>query len=483
MLAGGAGTLPVEPRQYSPLRLTAPSNPSSANAHQALPLGRAAALAAALSAARSPVLALAAALPIVFLHIDYQPAFVVDVGPSVTVTLADLAILAVATVAAVVAVRTRLRPLRAGLPIWVAAAAFLLFGVVRSSTGTHLVSSLKFSEYAVLALAVPLLVRGRAELRLLLWVMTGWAAIASTVGLAQFFGAGMAGGWGAGTRQPSFLGQLDFAALSGLAISIGLAGLALGTAAVGGRRLVALATTAGVLGLVLSASVAGLAGFAAATAAIAVVALTHRRLLARPRAVALGAVAVALVVAGTLALRGGDLVQFTRFLGLSEPTASTSKDVQTYGQRTVLVWIGWQLFLDHKAVGAGWNASGDPASFEPYVPAAKQRFPDAAPLSFPSREHPWGVQNAYVQALADLGAIGLGLLAALLGAGLWVAARAALRGTAVLGGSLTLGWLLVTMGVWAALGLVAGVPTDAALWLALGLAAAAQRLERAEGDA
>ena len=472
MPAGGAGTLPVEPRQYSPLRLTAPSNPSSANAHQALPLGRVAVL--------SPALVLAAALPIVFLHIEYQPAFTVDVGPSVTVTLADLAILAVAAVAAVAAVRTRLQPLRAGLPIWIAAAAFLVFGVARSRTGTHLVSSLKFAEYAALALAVPLLLRGRAELRLLLWAVTGWAAIASTVGLAQFFGAGMAGGWGAGSRQPSFLGQLDFAALSGMAVSIGLAGLALGTAAVGGRRLVALATTAGALGLVLSASVAGLAGFAAATAAIAVVALRHRRLLARPRAVALGTVAVALVVAGTLALRGGDLVQFTRFLGLSDKVASTSQDVQTYGQRTVLVWIGWQIFLDHKTLGVGWHGSSDPRSFEPYVPAAQRHFPDVAPLSFPSREHPWGVQNAYVQVLADLGVVGFGLLLALLGAGIWAAARAALRGTAVLIGALALGWLLVAMGVWAALGLVAGVPADAALWLALGLAAATARLEGAD---
>ena len=452
--------------------MTARSNPSSADPARVLAPGRLPAL--------SPALALAAALPIVFLHIDYQPSFVVAAGPSVTVTLADLAILAVAALAAVAAVRSRLRPLRAGLPIWVAAAAFLLFGIARSGNGTHLVSALKFAEYAALALAVPLLVRGSAELRLLLVTVALWAAVASTVGLAQFFGAGIAGGWGAGSRQPSFLGQLDFAALSGMALTVGLAGLALGPARVGGHRIVALATAAGVLGLVLSASVAALAGFGAATAAVAVVALRHHRL--QPRATAAGAVAVALVIAGTLALRGGDLVQFTRFLGLNDSvaSASASKDVQTYGQRTVLVWIGWQVFLDHKATGVGWNGSSDPRSFEAYLPAARQRFPEAAPLSFPSREHPWGVQNAYVQALADLGIVGFALLVALLVAGLWVAARAALRGTALLAGSLALGWLLVTMGVWAALGLIAGVPADAALWLGLGLAAASSRLEAAD---
>ena len=458
--------------------MTARSNPSSADPARALAPGRFLALSPGQFLPLSPVLALAAALPIVFLHITYQPSFVVDAGPTVTVTLADLAILAVAALAAVAAVRARLRPLRAGLPIWVAAAAFLLFGIARSSNGTHLVSALKFAEYAALALAVPLLVRGSAELRLLLATVVLWAAVASAVGLAQFFGAGIAGGWGAGSRQPSFLGQLDFAVLSGMALTSGLAGLALGPARVSGRRIVALATVAGVLGLVLSASVAALAGFGAAAVVVAAVALRHQRL--QQRATAVGAVAVALVIAGTLALRGGDLVQFTRFLGLNDSVASTSQDVQTYGQRTVLVWIGWQVFLDHKSVGVGWNGSGDPGSFEPYLPAARQHFPGAAPLSFPSREHSWGVQNAYVQALADLGIVGFALLAALLGAGLWAAARAALRGTAVLAGSLALGWLLVMMGVWAALGLVAGVPADADLWLALGLAAATTRLEGAD---
>ena len=116
-----------------------------------------------VSPLRSPVLALAVAFPIVFIHISYQPSVVVGSGTTVTVTLADLAILVVALTALVVAVRARLRPLRAGLPLWLAGGLFLLFGVARAGSGTHLVSALKFAEYAALALAVPVLVRTRRD--------------------------------------------------------------------------------------------------------------------------------------------------------------------------------------------------------------------------------------------------------------------------------------------------------------------------------
>lgn len=434
-------------------------------------------------------LVLAVALPIVFIHIRYQPSVVLGSSTTVTVTLADLAILAVALAALVEAVRTRLRPLRAGLPLWAAAAAFLLFALARAGSGTHLVSAAKFAEYAALAVAVPLLLRTRDDLAWVLRALVAWSAVATLVGLLQLFGVDVADGWGAGSRQPSFLGQLDFAALSGMAFAVGLAGLAFGARTVVGRLRPGLVTgtavVAGGLGLILSASVAALAGIAVAIAVAALGALRGRRL--RGRSLVLGAGAVALVVAGTLALRGGDLVQFTRFLGISEKVESSSADVQTYTQRTVLVWIGFEIFKQHKAVGAGWGASADPAVFEPVLPAARKRYPDAAPLSFPSRENPWGVQNAYVQALADLGVVGLALLLATLAAGLWLALRAALAATARAAsgaaahlGVLAIGWVVVTMGIWAALGLISGVPADAALWLGLGLAAAAPLLAAEE---
>ena len=82
------------------------------------------------------------------------------------------------------------------------------------------------------------------------------------------------------------------------------------------------------------------------------------------------------------------------------------------------------------------------------------------------------MQNAYVQAAADLGAIGFVL---------WLlpftlALVLALRANAPPGGVATFA-ILGAMGVWVAQGLVAGIPLDAVTWLGVGLAAtaAAQR--------
>ena len=152
-----------------------------------------------------------------------------------------------------------------------------------------------------------------------------------------------------------------------------------------------------------------------------------------------------------------------------------SEGVQTYVQRALLVYIGWRIFLDHPGAGAGWQASEkEPTTYQPYLADAHREFPDAPAIAFPSPAHPWGIQNAYVQALADLGVIGLVLFLGVFVAGLWTAGRAALRAppeTAALA-TVAGAWLLVAMGVWSALGLVAGIPLDGLTWLALGLAAA-----------
>jgi len=191
------------------------------------------------------------------------------------------------------------------------------------------------------------------------------------------------------------------------------------------------------------------------------------------RAAAIAAL-LALVAAGTLAMRSTELDQFLRFLGVKPAQEETRTQVQTYSQRTVLAYIGLRIWLDHPAAGVGWQQSKHEA-YKPYLADARRRFPDTAPRAFPSPEHPWGVQNAYVQALADLGALGLAVLLGLLGSGLLLAWRAAVRGPPAVAaaGLVAAGWLLVATGVLNGLGLVAGIPVDALLWLALGLAAAA----------
>jgi hypothetical protein len=128
-------------------------------------------------------------------------------------------------------------------------------------------------------------------------------------------------------------------------------------------------------------------------------------------------------------------------------------------------------------LGAGWQASFEEDVYGPYLDDARRRYPDEPSLVFPSPAHPWGVQNAYVQALADLGVIGFALLAVLVAAGFVLAGRVALRGPPVVAGIglVALCWLLVVLGVWTGVGLIPGLPVTALFWLALGLAVASAR--------
>jgi O-antigen ligase len=86
------------------------------------------------------------------------------------------------------------------------------------------------------------------------------------------------------------------------------------------------------------------------------------------------------------------------------------------------------------------------------------------------------VQNVWIQALADLGVVGLGLWAGVFAAGAWLAARTAIA----LGSTYALYALLavaVLAGLWAGQSFVAGIPLDAFTWLAFGLAATRLRTE------
>jgi O-antigen ligase len=194
--------------------------------------------------------------------------------------------------------------------------------------------------------------------------------------------------------------------------------------------------------------------------------------LAPRRVAAVGAVAL-IVACGAVAIRGSDLDAFARFLGASpgKQQAAPTK-IQTYAHRTLLVWLGWEIWKDHPLLGVGWQGSAEPANFEPYLPAAHARFPDESPLAFPSTapDRRYGVQNVWVQALADLGIVGLALLVAVFGTAAWLAARAAVASTtatALIG----LAWTALLVWLWAAQGFIAGIPLDALTWLGFGLAA------------
>jgi O-antigen ligase len=444
---------------------TRPLAPSLRKARAAAPTTPISIRSAALSLALLPL----------FLHVDWQPGVSLGAGStSVAIELSDVAVLAVLATAVAVGRREGFGSLRHGWPLWLAAgelgawvlAATLYGPLVLDGYPTleNLITSAKFLEYALLAPAVALLVRSREDLRLPLTVLVGWCALAAIVGLAQLLGAGVFDAWAAGRRQPSFLGHHDFAALSGAVFVAGLAVYLLAPRE--SPRLRALALAAGGLGLVLAAAVASLLGLALAAVALAVAALDR---YAPPRRLAGAAVMLAVVAIGVLGLRGGDVADFLRFAQDDEPARTT--DVETYSHRTLLAYIGGRIFLDHPLLGVGWQGSSEPAAFEPYLADAHRRFPSAAPLAFPAPERRHGVQNAYVQALADLGIVGFAFLVGLLASGLLVALRALPAPTALLG----LLWLLFAAGLWAAQGLVTGIPLAALTWIAFGLAAADAR--------
>ncbi|MER3409983.1 MAG: hypothetical protein C4306_07770 [Thermoleophilia bacterium] len=440
-----------------------------------------------------PLLAglLAACLPLVFLHVRYQPSLEVRAGSTVVgVQLSDLAILAVVGAGLAAALALGLSPLRTSLPVWGAAAAFLV--LVGASTLhplawrqdyaflTHLVTALKFGEYALIAPALALLLRRRWTLDLLVATVVAWSAAATGWGLLQFLGAvpGFEGA-GAGRRAPSFLGIHDLAALSGAALAVAVAVLALGPSRPRDKSVAWLAGVAGGLGLVLSAALAALVGVGLAAATALGVAAARGALVAR-RAATL-ALLVGLVTAGVVLMRSGDIGDFARFLGLGQRREG---GVETYTQRTLLAYIGLRIFFDHPLTGVGWQGSGEPESFRPYLAAARRRFPGAPSIAFPSAAHPWGVQNAYLQAAADMGVLGLVALVAVLATSFVQGARTARQAprAVALPTLACLGWLLVASGTWNGVGLVAGIPLLALTWIAVGALAACSALARQAGD-
>jgi hypothetical protein len=427
--------------------------------------------AAAPSGVSLGAVALALAVPFLFLHVKYQPGVRVPLGSThLGLELSDLAVVVVALAALREGLRSGFALLRPALPLWVASAALVLWILVRSESLVHLVTAAKFSEYALLAFSAPLILRRRADWELVAAAVVAWSAVATCFALLQFFGVHLAGAWAAGRRQPSFLGHSDFAALSALALGIGFAGVLLAN-----RRVAWFGIAAGALGVILSGASAGLIGIAAATLALLYGISRRRRLVLRDLVVS-GTV-VAVVAGGVLVLRAGDFENFLRFLHLKGKETQTS-NIETYSHHALLAYIGYRIWHDHPVAGAGWQASTDPAVVDPELPAARKKFPDVAPLAFPTSAHEWGVQNAYIQAAADLGLIGVVLWLAPFAIALFLAFRANAPPGVVAAFA-----VLSAMGIWGAQGLVAGIPLDAVTWLGFGLAAtaAAQRSRAAAG--
>jgi O-antigen ligase len=374
-------------------------------------------------------------------------------------------------------VRDGLAPLRPGRTLWVVIGAFfvwlgfeLLWGKHHAPSyplATHAVTALKFLEYALLAPALPLLVRTTRDVLVVLWSFVLWSCAASVVGIAEVFGADIAAKGTVGHRQASFLSSADFAALSAGALLVGLVAIGVPRFRVP-RSLAVVALVTGTLGMIVAGSVASVLGIGTAIAVVGIVLLLCGELTLR-RAAAICAVGV-VVLGGVVTIRSTDLGAFARFLGASKSTQTQPQaKVQTYAHRTLLAWIGFEIWKDHPLLGVGWEGSAEPANFEPYLPAAHKHFPSESPLAFPSSDpnRRYGVQDAWLQALADGGVIGFALWVAVFGTAAWLA----LRARALLPPLLGLAWIALLVWLWTAQGFVAGIPLDALTWLAFGLAA------------
>jgi len=417
---------------------------------------------------------LALAVPFIFLHPHYQAS--VTVGP-LSANFSDFAILAAVVAAFVSGVRHGFGPLRGVRTVWIPLIAFclLIFASllwahhVDPAYGLkdHFISALKFVEYVFLAAAVPLALRRELDRRVFVAAVLGWSAFLTLVGMLQFLGVvDELKGRRPQQREPSYIGVHDFGAFSGAALSIGFASILLAFR----RRPGTLGAATGAVGIAIAAAFDSVGGMIAT--AVAGYALARRRGPVALRRVVIVAVICCVVTLAAVTLRGSAIKAFLRFIGVAPATKAETHQIQTYAQRTLLAYIGLQIWIHHPILGVGWQESRLPHSYEPYLAKAHARFPNAAPQSFPSREHLWGVQNGIVQTLSDLGVVGGLVLLALVAATLRVLIGVAARGPPELLWSAIAGtgWLLFALAVFTGSGLLPAIPVDALLWLSIGVA-------------
>jgi O-Antigen ligase len=410
----------------------------------------------------------AAAVPLIFLNERYQ--VLGSIGPA-TVYGSDLAIGFIVLAALCSGVRFGWEPLVRGRLLWLAAGAMLALFLVScfwqplERPTKHLVTLAKVGEYALLAPSVVLLFRRSIDLDRFFAVYVAWSAAAAGWGLLQFFGlVDEYQGKRPGQREVSFIGHQDLGSFTGAALVIGFAAIALGER----RRLTPVAIVAGGLGVIIDASVFAFLGtFLAALAVL----LAGRRLgtITLRRTAALGAILL-VVGSGVVVLRGSDVSSYLSFLGVTPANiVVTDNDVQSGSQRATLLWIGWRIFEAHPVLGVGFDRSGN--RYQPYLAAAKKKFPNQPAIAYPSKGHEWGIQNLWVQIAADTGLVGLALALMTYGTAL-VTALKAVRRQAFLG-IVAAGWILVAVGTSNAIGVIAGIPLDAVTWLGFGLAVVA----------
>jgi hypothetical protein len=395
-----------------------------------------------------------------------QPALDLEVGGTeVSLVPADLALAALAGVVVVELLQGRV-PRGPARGVLLAAAGFGAWMGLTAlpNGGTAIVATGRLLELGVLTLATALLVDRRERLWLLVGVLFAVTVVAVAVAVVGFLGDP--------GRQRSFLGEHDLAALSSMALAVGLA------AAYARQRLERLSLTAvvvGALGVTLGAAFASLLGVYLMAAAIAAVAAVRGSL--RLRAALVTLVALGCITAGTLANRSGELgfLQVLAQQGEDEPGEFSA----SWSQRLIYAYVGLRVFADNPVAGTGWYPLLPPEEFAEYLPDARSRFDDEPARYFPSADTTFTPQQTPDQVLYELGLVGAALLLLLAAAMVrtaWRTARHWPRGPDDLPAYLPAAWTASLAGVLAGSALFGGTPIAAIFWLTIGAVAATAAL-------
>lgn len=382
-----------------------------------------------------------------------QPSVDIAVGgTTAAVVPGDVLLAALALVCAVEIVRRGLAR-ELWLPVGAAAAfSLILVASAAANDASALISGIKVTELTVLGLGAALFLRTRSQFEALVDVLLAFTVVADAIGMVRFITSG-------GGRQASFLGEHDFAALATLPL---LYGLILVFSGSNGRR-AALAIVAGAVGCILGAALASLLGLYLGALALVVVAW-RRRAVTLPR-LALATAVVAVITAGTLVIRAGDLGFLQSWFG--EPEARPGQYAASWSQRLVYAYVGGRIFLAHPVLGTGWYGDLPPKEFAEFLPAARRRFADQPANYFPPADKPFIPQQAWDEILYELGLVGgAAMLVTLFGLGR-AAVRAAHRGAAL--AALPAAWLAASIGALAGEGLFGGTPLAASFWLVAGV--------------
>ena len=316
----------------------------------------------------------------------------------------------------------------------------------------------KLVELGGLTLGAAAFLENRGRLQALLVVIVGFATAATTWGLIGFLTSDR-------SRQASFVGEHDLAAVATMALAVGLARLHARRGNPGALALVGI--VAGVVGVVLGASLASLLGVYFAAAVILVVSLRRGEL--RWTAALLTLAVAGVASAGTLALRQGDLGFLQSWFG--PPPETPGEYAASWSQRLIFTYIGGRIFLDQPVLGTGWHGLLPPEEFARYLPDARERFADQPPHYFPPEDEVFIPQQAYDQVLFELGLVGAAFFLVLGGLAAWRAA-AEIRRPWPDRAYVPAAWLASLAGALAGAALFGGSPLTAIFWLTLGVVAA-----------